>query len=133
MNVERYAARRWVCEGWDYLTARKATGVQYESRSGWGNFSDAKVFSTRAAAVNSGRHNLGNDEFEVVKVTVGVIEPSAAPRVAFVCQERGSRDVTHDALARFDEDAQEWSISSLLDNSDCDDCGEQSCVKQVLL
>lgn len=44
-------------------------------------------------------------------------------RIRKVCARCGSHNVTHDALVRWDEDAQQWEMSSLLDSGDCDDCG----------
>jgi hypothetical protein len=50
-----------------------------------------------------------------------------------VCAHCGSENVTHDALARWDTETQEWSISSTLDNSDCDRCGNECTVEDVLM
>ena len=44
-------------------------------------------------------------------------------RICKVCARCGSRNVTHGAIARWNEDEQDWQVSSLLDNGDCDDCG----------
>jgi hypothetical protein len=48
-----------------------------------------------------------------------------------VCKWCGSENVTHDALARWNEAAQEWEISSVLDNSDCDRCGGECEIEDV--
>ena len=63
-------ARHWGGAGWRYLTPRRNTGRQYEARSSWGDFDDAKIFNTRAAASNSARQNLGHDNFEIVPVII---------------------------------------------------------------
>lgn len=51
------------------------------------------------------------------------------PKVQPYCKECGSKDVTMDAIARWDVNAQAWLISSELDNTDCDDCGGECTVK----
>lgn len=48
-----------------------------------------------------------------------------------VCKWCGSENVTHDALARWDMAAQEWEISSTLDNADCDRCGGECDIEDV--
>ena len=48
-----------------------------------------------------------------------------------VCKWCGSENVTHDALARWDEVAQEWELSSTLDNADCDRCGGECDIEDV--
>lgn len=55
------------------LTPRRATGEQYVSRAMWSdNGEDGKIFSTRAAAVNSARQT-GETDFKVYHafITVG--------------------------------------------------------------
>lgn len=55
------------------LTPRRATGVMYESRAMWSdNGEDAKIFQTKAAAVNSARQT-GEKDFTVYHafITVG--------------------------------------------------------------
>jgi|SRR5579871_3336227 len=47
------------------------------------------------------------------------------------CTWCGSENVTHDALARWNEVAQEWEISSTLDNADCDRCGGECDIEDV--
>lgn len=49
------------------------------------------------------------------------------------CSHCGSTDVTHDALVRWSNAAQEWLISSTLDNSDCEDCGGETSVQSYEL
>lgn len=39
------------------------------------------------------------------------------------CKYCGSTDITCDALARWSAEQQQWEVSSLLDNNDCDNCG----------
>jgi len=43
-------------------------------------------------------------------------------RVWLVCKECGSRNVTADAVARWDAARQEWELSTELDNRTCEDC-----------
>lgn len=43
--------------------------------------------------------------------------------IALICRQCGSKDVTRDALAEWDEVAMDWSISVTLDNCDCNACG----------
>lgn len=46
-----------------YLTPRRATGIQYESRSQWSVYmEDARIFNTRQAASNSA--NKVSDKFK---------------------------------------------------------------------
>jgi len=46
-----------------------------------------------------------------------------------VCKTCGSENVTSDALARWDEDCQEWALECVLDNADCcADCGGQTTI-----
>jgi len=47
------------------------------------------------------------------------------------CKHCGSSDVTQDALAAWEEDAQQWRVTSVLDNSDCNACGGEDCVELV--
>lgn len=42
------------------------------------------------------------------------------------CKRCGSENVFVDATARWSVEAQQWEISGLLDNSDCDDCGRET-------
>lgn len=49
------------------------------------------------------------------------------------CGHCGSTNVTHDALVRWSNAAQEWQNSSTLDNSDCDACGNHNCVVEYEL
>ncbi len=48
-----------------------------------------------------------------------------------VCSWCGSENVSHDALARWDTETQQWEISSTLDNSDCDRCGGECDITDV--
>lgn len=47
-------------------------------------------------------------------------------RVIPVCKTCGSDRVTMDCLARWDVEAQDWLVSSPLDCTDCDECGEET-------
>jgi hypothetical protein len=46
------------------------------------------------------------------------------------CTECSSTSVTRDAIVRWNLATQEWEVSSLLDNNDCDECGADSCVDE---
>ena len=57
----------------EVLTPRRATGRMYEARATWShNGEDAKIFQTKAAAVNSARQT-GATDFKVYHafITVG--------------------------------------------------------------
>jgi hypothetical protein len=45
------------------------------------------------------------------------------------CRHCGSTDVTNDAIACWNVKTQAWEIAGLLDNNDCNDCGEEGCVE----
>lgn len=49
------------------------------------------------------------------------------------CSHCGSTEVTHDALVRWNNAAQEWENSSTLDSNDCDACGNDNCVVEYEL
>lgn len=49
------------------------------------------------------------------------------------CSECGSRDVMRDATARWDDDAQEWDLNVVFDNSDCNDCATARSLEEVTL
>jgi len=56
-----------------YLTARRNVGSMYVNRSGWSSdFSDAKIFASKTAAVNSARQNRDEVNFKVFEVEVCV-------------------------------------------------------------
>lgn len=40
-----------------------------------------------------------------------------------ICKHCLSPDVTRDALAAWDENARDWSLTTVLDNADCQACG----------
>ena len=65
-----------------------------------------------------------------VRALLGIPTP---PRVRVVCAECGAENVLRDAYARWDEAAQEWSMSSTQDYTCCDDCGAEDCAKEVPL
>lgn len=50
--------------------------------------------------------------------------------IGYRCSECGSEDVTYDAIVRWNVEAQDWEYSSLLDSSDCCDCGEENCLEE---
>lgn len=57
-----------------FLTPRRATGKQYENRSGWSkNIEDAKIFQNKAAATNSANKN-GSTEYIVRAVKIVLCE-----------------------------------------------------------
>lgn len=55
------------------------------------------------------------------------------PRVRKVCETCRGENVTQDALAHWCEESQEWELSSLLDNADCDDCGGETNIDDVVI
>ena len=56
-----------------FLTNRKNTNVLYKYRSMWSeNLDDAKIFSTKSAAVNSANHN--GEEYYIKKVKIIIEE-----------------------------------------------------------
>jgi hypothetical protein len=52
-------------------------------------------------------------------------------KVWMVCNVCGSRDVTRDAIVRWDEENQEWGFSSELDNTDCNNCSGEAHLDEV--
>ena len=42
-----------------------------------------------------------------------------------ICPQCRSPEITRDASAEWDFDAQVWSLKSVYDNTDCDECGEE--------
>jgi hypothetical protein len=42
----------------------------------------------------------------------------------YICSTCGSTDITSDAVAIFDVSHQDWILSAILDNTDCQCCGE---------
>jgi hypothetical protein len=54
-------------------------------------------------------------------------------KIRVVCSVCGSLNVTRDALARWSEPEQKWEVSGELDNTDCDDCGEERDLVDVSL
>jgi len=44
--------------------------------------------------------------------------------VKMVCSNCGSDDVTRDAVVRWSIQSQQWEVSNVFDNSDCEACGE---------
>lgn len=52
-------------------------------------------------------------------------------RIQIVCRSCGSTNVTRDALASWDEEAQRWELIDTLDNADCNDCGGECSLDEV--
>lgn len=50
-------------------------------------------------------------------------EPKVQPKEKPVCPVCKSDDVVVDAVARWDEDTQDWSLSATYDDKTCDACG----------
>lgn len=69
--------------------------------------------------------------YDLVKAAIAEAETTPADRIRVCCSTCGSVNVTRDALARWSEELQQWEISSELDNSDCDDCGGETTLKDV--
>lgn len=59
--------------------------------------------------------------------------PPPRPRIRIVCCKCGSDNISRDAYARWDEDAQEWSLSSVQDFAVCEDCDAEKCMQEVPL
>lgn len=53
------------------------------------------------------------------------------PRTRYHCKECGSTDVTQDAIARWNDQTDQWEISSFLDNIDCAECGGETRLVKV--
>jgi type II secretory ATPase GspE/PulE/Tfp pilus assembly ATPase PilB-like protein len=53
-------------------------------------------------------------------------------KVSKVCKYCGSENVSVDATARWNVDAQAWELAGLFDNSDCDDCGGETTIVEAL-
>lgn len=49
-------------------------------------------------------------------------------KVKKCCKYCGGENISIDATARWNVGAQQWEISALFDNSDCDDCGGETIV-----
>ena len=48
------------------------------------------------------------------------------------CKYCGSRDVSKDAVVKWDSNNQKWDISDILDSGNCNRCGaEKHCVEWV--
>lgn len=61
------------------------------------------------------------------------MEEDRKPRrkVKMVCTACGTDGVTCDAVCRWCVETQEWEVSGLFDNTDCDECGGECRVKEV--
>ena len=80
----------------------------------------------------SPRHDFSSDENHA-EYLKGWNDPAAQPVVVpvivkaeltkAVCETCGSDDVTHDGVARWNVDDQDWELSSTFDNADCGSCG----------
>lgn len=40
------------------------------------------------------------------------------------CADCGSLDIRHDAIVKWDPQAQDWKVEGVLDNTWCEDCAE---------
>lgn len=52
-------------------------------------------------------------------------------QIDIVCAKCGSPDVTRDATAAWDADAQDWSLCGVQDQGYCDDCGGEADLKEI--
>jgi hypothetical protein len=43
-------------------------------------------------------------------------------KISIICSSCGSKNVMRDAWAEWDEDAQDWTLHSTLDQGYCEDC-----------
>jgi hypothetical protein len=48
-----------------------------------------------------------------------------------ICSRCGSDNVTSDAIARWNVERQAWEIAALLDNSDCEVCGDETSLVDI--
>lgn len=91
--------------------------------------SDIAAFATAGAAkdkaLECARRN--RNVFEVVTLAA---RPDPKPLVAKCCATCGSRNVTNDAIAKWNDVAQEWEILTLLQNADCEDCGGETTIEE---
>ena len=56
---------------------------------------------------------------------------TTTPRLRMVCAHCGGTNVGRDAYAEWDEAAQRWTLGTVFDNADCQDCeGETSIIEQ---
>lgn len=103
----------------EYLSIANATEHEFRSETergryaalvrAWGLFAHNEAFTACLAA--RGAATSG-----------GAAEPPVRP----VCSRCGSDSVVRDASARWDIDAQDWSISGVYDCTYCDDCSAES-------
>lgn len=56
----------------------------------------------------------------------------AQPKVVIVCRQCGSEEVTRDAVVRWSVEDQDWQVSGIFDNADCDHCGETKLEEKVV-
>lgn len=54
-------------------------------------------------------------------------------RTIFVCERCGGDNVTSDAVAAWNVDAQQWELLNTFDNTDCNDCGGEAHLTQLQL
>lgn len=57
---------------------------------------------------------------------------AGTPPIKICCQNCGSEDVTRDAVVRWCVENQEWEVSNVFDNADCDNCGETKLVEKEI-
>jgi hypothetical protein len=84
----------------------------HEIIKGWAGRQGLKVLSIGKV--------FGVNEFEV-NVEPLPVEPKEYP----VCEKCGSEDVTLDTIGKWDMTEQIWKTVGALDNSDCNNCGEE--------
>ena len=56
-----------------------------------------------------------------------------ANRVDIVCKKCGSNNVTRDASAEWDAEAQEWVLSAVNDQGYCNECGGEAELEEIPL
>lgn len=61
---------------------------------------------------------------------VGFSASDPKPMIVYCCTKCGGRNVSLDASARWDEIAQEWSLSGTQDQAYCDDCGGETSLRE---
>jgi len=54
-------------------------------------------------------------------------------RIDIVCGRCGSREVTRDAGAQWDADAQEWVLLAVYDGATCEKCEDYTTLREVEL
>jgi len=68
-----------------------------------------------------------------VEIWLDKANTTPEPKVKYVCSVCGSDDVRKDAYAEWDVEEQEWVLSSVYDDTVCNDCEESQRLVEVKL